>query len=730
MPRISLFKSVSDIENPVDYELLDYLERTRDGEWQDIVFECRNASSKEERDAIKKKMPTATLSGLFSKRRDDGMTEHSEYLSMDIDSVENVQAVKNVLCQDKYVYSCFVSTSGNGLRALFKIEPSRHRDAFNGIAQYLFEKYEIICDRNGINVSKPYLVSFDPYLYISPDDVPVFKKYVKETVIKKAIDFYYTPNDFEQILNQISSRSINICENYNDWVRVGFAIAEQFGEAGRDYFHTISSQSAKYNHGVTEKQYRYCLKGRGTTKINISTFYYLCKLNGVNIYTEQTKTIIRTTRNGKKAGLSEKQIVENLSKFASINGTEKIVNQVFNSNSQESFEDDGDSVIEQLEMFINNSYSLRMNEVTGYVEDYGKKLSPSDLNSIFIAAKKLIPKLDYQLMIRLLKSDFVPTYNPFFEFFGSDGNPVILPPSNVDNSSEIPTPIIDRLASSIKNDDPTFTKYFVRKWIISIISAAHKVHSPLLLCLLGTQGTGKTEFFRRLLPPELSDYYQESKLDKEKDDELLMTESLIIMDDELGGKSKQDALKLKNMTSKQYFSLRRPYGDHNEKILRLAVLCGTSNFKEILVDQTGNRRVIPIEVHSIDLDEYNSIDKKEMMMEAYRAYRAGFDWRVGRDDMTFLNKDEAKYESISREGELIAKYFAPIESEELMLSTTDILVEIEKMTNQRLNITSISREMGKLGFVQKIVRGERTTVKKWLVKRTEKNNNLSQETSF
>jgi predicted P-loop ATPase len=377
-------------------------------------------------------------------------------------------------------------------------------------------------------------------------------------------------------------------------------------------------------------------------------------------------------------------------------------------------------------MFINNSYSLRMNEVTGYVEDYGKKLSPSDLNSVFIAAKKLIPKLDYQLMIRLLKSDFVPSYNPFYEFFGSDGSPVILGPKNIDNSSEIPTPIIDRLASTIKNDDPSFTKYFVRKWIISIISAAHKVHSPLLLCLLGTQGTGKTEFFRRLLPAELLDYYQESKLDKEKDDELLMTESLIIMDDELGGKSKQDALKLKNMTSKQYFSLRRPYGDHNEKILRLAVLCGTSNFKEILVDQTGNRRVIPIEVFDIDLDEYNAIDKKEMMMEAYTAYRAGFDWRVGREDMEFLNKDEAKYESISREGELIVKYFAPTEDGTIMLSTTEILVEIERLTNQRLNITSISREMGKLGFIQKIVRGERTTVKKWIVKRTEKNTNLSE----
>ena len=102
-----------------------------------------------------------------------------------------------------------------------------------------------------------------------------------------------------------------------------------------------------------------------------------------------------------------------------------------------------------------------------------------------------------------------------------------------------------------------------------------------------------------------------------------MTENLIIMDDELGGKSKQDNMKLKNITSKQYFSLRRPYGDHNESILRLAVLCGTSNQLEILSDATGNRRIIPIEVLNINKVLYNSIDKKELFMEAFKLYKKG-----------------------------------------------------------------------------------------------------------
>lgn len=36
-----------------------------------------------------------------------------------------------------------------------------------------------------------------------------------------------------------------------------------------------------------------------------------------------------------------------------------------------------------------------------------------------------------------------------------------------------------------------------------------------------------------------------------------MTKKLIILDDEFGGKSKQDAKRLKELSSKQWFNLRR-----------------------------------------------------------------------------------------------------------------------------------------------------------------------------
>lgn len=719
MPKISLFQNISQVKNPDELDLISFLEDIRDGKYEDVVNKCRIILNKEERDEFKKTMPTATFSGTFSHRNDESLIIHSGILAVDLDKIENIQSVKRQLQNDRFVYSVFMSVSGTGLRVLFRIEESKHRDAFKAISKYLYDTYDLVCDPNGISPSKPYIVSFDPYLFfrMSFDEVPVFKKYIKETPVKKVFDFIHTTDDFERVINQICVKSVNICEDYHDWIKVGFAICDEFGESGRRYFHEISKFSPKYSFQRTDKQYDYFLKSNGSSKVNISTFYYFAKINGINIASEDTKTIIRTTKTGKKAGLSKKQIVDNLQKFSNITTTEDAVGKIYDSSTQEDVE--MESILYQLEMFISNNYTLKMNEVTGYLEQGDKVLTPSDLNSVFVAAKKKIPSLDYGLLVRLLKSDFIEQYNPFFKFFGSDGVPVILPAIPLPVQKAYDSPLIDLLASTIENDNPSYTLFFVRKWIVSIISAAHKVHSPLLLCLLGSQNTGKTEWFRRLLPPELQAYYAESKLDKEKDDELLMTENLIIMDDELGGKSKQDNLKLKNLTSKQYFSLRRPYGDHNEKILRLAVLCGTSNTREVLSDPTGNRRIIPIEVNDIDKNLYNSIDKRALFMEAFRLYKEGFDWRITANDIKYLNTDQSRYEMVVAEKELILKYFQPGDSVSSdRLTTTEIKVEIERLTMQKLSLNIIGRELENCGFERKTTRDDgNSTLKKWMVER-------------
>ena len=716
MSKISLFKNISKPSNPEDLDLIEYLSDTRDGKWRDIVTECRNIKDKEERDIFKQSMPTATLSGVFSYRKNDSIVTHSEYIAMDLDYVDNLLQVKKLLEVDRYVFSVFQSTSGYGLRVLFKIEPERHEDAHDAISTYLFDNYGVMSDTNGVSISKPYCVSYDPFLFLNFEEVPVFKKYLKKTVYKKTADFVHTTSDFDSIIKQITGKAVSICENYFDWVRIGLCFADEFGESGRSYFHQVSQFYSKYKEKRCDKQYDYSLKHKasGGKRTNISTFYYLAKHNNINICSEQTKLIIRTTKNYKKAGLKPKQIIDNLLKNENISGADDIVNKIFESGEDSDKEEE--SILHALELYISNSFQLKMNSVTGYLEQNSIPLSGSDLNTIFISAKKMMPKLDYPLMIRLLKSDFIESYNPFFRFFESDGIPVRLPAIPLEVQPEFSSPLIDTLASCIKNDNPGYTLYFTRKWFVSIVSAAHGVHSPLLHCLLGPPETGKTEFYRRLLPTELVSYYAESKLDKGKDDEILMTQYLLIMDDELGGKSKTEANKIKNITSAQYWYVRRPYGEHNEKLLRLAVLCGTSNLIKIINDPTPNRRIIPIEVDDIDRELYNSINKKDLLLEAYRLYKEGFDWRVTRKDMSFLNEDSDRYEHVIKERELIERFYEP--GDDVQLSSTDILVELELATRQKINPVILYRELEKAGFILKSRRINSIKVKKsWGVTR-------------
>jgi predicted P-loop ATPase len=204
-----------------------------------------------------------------------------------------------------------------------------------------------------------------------------------------------------------------------------------------------------------------------------------------------------------------------------------------------------------------------------------------------------------------------------------------------------------------------------------------------------------------MLPAELRPYYAESKLDAGKDDEILMTQKLIIMDDEMGGKSKKESKRLKELTSKQTFTLREPYGKMNVDLNRLAVLCGTTNDLEILNDPTGNRRLLPIQIESIDFEVYNSVDKRLMLIEAYNLWKEGFNWQVNREDVDRMQLEHSKFEEYSKEYELIQKYFKVPESHfNSEMTASDIQVKIEQATGQRLILKRIGAELKRMGFKQ------------------------------
>jgi hypothetical protein len=735
MTNISIYTNVKQTktDKTIPFDL--FLDGIREGSWQDVVLPIRVIQDEKQRAAAKQKAPCVTVGGTFKERSDSGLIQHSGYIAIDIDDVEDINHLKSIICADRYVYAAFVSISGRGLCLIFKINPAKHRESFQGISEYLYENYQVIADPTSINVSRLRFVSYDPFIYIA-DHVDKFIKYPKSKPPKKIEKVIYAKDDFEQILEQIQSRRLNLCENYHEWLRIAFSLVHQFGEAGRGYFHQISQYSSKYDSVITDKQYTSCLKHKGSNQATIATFYYYCKSAGIQLYSERTRKIAYSASSGKKSGLNASQVAENIKKFEGIEGAD--VQQLAQQVMDNSVELNEDTLLDQVEMWLRQNYDLRRNEITRYIENRGIPMEKREYNSVFIKGKKIFDKLNFELMDRLINSDFVADFNPFKYFFeankekGQLSAAIATQPAELfesddpefkaaTGSTNLFAPNIFNLFDSIKSNDDEYLQHFGKKWMVGIIASIHGEHSPLMLVLSGQRhGSGKTEFFRRLLPKELHSYYAESKLDAGKDDEILMCQKLIIMDDEMGGKSKKESKRLKELTSKQTFSLREPYGRNNVDLNRLAVLCGTTNDNEILNDPTGNRRIIPVQVIEMDHAKYNGVNKTDLFMEAYNLWKSGFDWHLSRHDIDYLAKYNTDFEVVSLEAELLQKYFEP--GQFIEMTSSEIKVEIEDFTKQKLSLDKLGKELKRLGFVQKFRRVGLSTKRMWLVEKINNEN--------
>jgi hypothetical protein len=683
---ISQYKNIYDNQD-IDIELSSFLEGVRTGKWQDIVLQVRSTPDKAERDKLKKSAPLVTISGSFSARKDDAIRAHSGFIAIDIDNIDNPEDTKKLVQGDSYVYAAFTSISGHGLCLIVKIDGTRHADAFNGIASYLYHTYQLIVDQSGKNVSRARFISYDPWIHINTKAI-MFKKYLAKPKERKLAKVAVVKTDFDAMIAAMDRKGLNLCEDYSEWIQIAYALVSEFGEGGRDYFHTLSSHSSKYNSDDCNAQYTACLKNHSESKgkrSTIATIYYHAKQNGIQAYSEQTKEILRAASSQRAAGLSPEAIVRSL-EVAGISPEEstKVVNEIVAKDIKFKSE----NVSADIAAFI-RTFDLRKNVVTRKIELNGRAIDDSDINSIFLDCKAVFKESTKDLVTSIIFSNRIDSYNPLHEFFEDELH------------TEDECPNLTHLLNSVITDTPNADKW-ICKWLVSVVASAYGNHSPLVLIFSGEkQGTGKTHWFRYLLPKQLRYLFAESKMDAGKDDEILMCLKLIILDDEYGGKSKKEEKRLKELTSKEFINVREPYGRVSLDLRRLAVFCGTSNETQILNDPTGNRRQIPIHILGIDQAEYNKCDKVALWREIYAMYRNGWDYTVLRQDIEELNESTSAFKHSTPEEDLIYKKLSPGSTSNYgeWMSLTDIqqFLMLETKFNY-LNTQRIGSLLSALGY--------------------------------
>ena len=166
---ITIFKNIKETSTPYYRDVKVVLDRIKNGSSKERVKLIRQEKDKSNRNQLKQDLPAVCFSGTFSKRLDSGLKDHSGLICLDFDGYKtkkDLMSDKDQLSKNKYVYSVFVSPSGNGLKALVKIpkDPDNHVGYFRALEEYFQSEY---FDKACKNISRVCYESYDPLIHIN-----------------------------------------------------------------------------------------------------------------------------------------------------------------------------------------------------------------------------------------------------------------------------------------------------------------------------------------------------------------------------------------------------------------------------------------------------------------------------------------------------------------------------------------------------------------------------------
>jgi len=160
------------------------LERISKGRSKELVEKIRATTDKEKTQKMKYYLPSICFSGKFSKeRKDESLIEHSGFIVLDFDNVSDLRNKQTDIISNDFIYACWISPSGTGLKALIKIaDGGKHREHFQALQEIFPE-----VDKSGINISRVCYESYDPEIYIYPDAAVFTKtKNIERVVLKES----------------------------------------------------------------------------------------------------------------------------------------------------------------------------------------------------------------------------------------------------------------------------------------------------------------------------------------------------------------------------------------------------------------------------------------------------------------------------------------------------------------------------------------------------------------
>ena len=248
-----------------------------------------------------------------------------------------------------------------------------------------------------------------------------------------------------------------------------------------------------------------------------------------------------------------------------------------------------------IEVFLNDNYLFRRNVLNGKVEFKAlperedaqwRSLTLEALNSIILKAERenVMDQGSPSAQIKMyVQSEEVPVFNPVAEFLND------LP--QWDGKNHV-AQVFSRLPG-LSTEQHSFLAIWIRSMVAHWLQMDTLHGNECVPTLIGPQGCGKTTFVRRLLPPQLRQYYLDHlNLSNKFDKEMALTNNLLVNLDELDAIRPSQHAALKQTLSKSKVNGRPIFGRVQEDRLRFASFVATTNNPHPLTDPTGSRRYI------------------------------------------------------------------------------------------------------------------------------------------
>lgn len=283
---ISVFKDARSTE-PATVRLGAFLDSRK---YRDRVLQVRGEFDKARRDELKKHLPAATISGVFTRRNVAGLAQYNGLVCMDFDAADNPgrtpEEMRAILAEFDEVAYAGLSVSGMGVFAIIatnNTDPAQHGRVVDLLGAVIAQ-YDLYYDRACKDVCRLRFVSFDAAAYWNhtPDqfDARAMLAAADAAAVRPPRPVYLpkgpgenstTEKKVAALVDRIESTAADVTHPYDDWMRLGMALASEFGPSGESYFHRISRFHPDYDPQECTKKYDNFV--RHTARVRIGTFF-------------------------------------------------------------------------------------------------------------------------------------------------------------------------------------------------------------------------------------------------------------------------------------------------------------------------------------------------------------------------------------------------------------------------------------------------------------------------